>query len=187
MATYASVAELKDYIGPTDKPDALLGTFLESAESLINRFLGVDTVISSDVTERVTLCSDLADSDTLQYRFVLGKRPVTAIKKVNGTDYTGTNGTDFIVEHQRVVTFNDLSAYIAELKFDSFTIEYTAGYSTCPADIKLAEMILAAQSVGTAGSNAYQSYAIGDEKVTFKSRDDYETVKSLLASRKASR
>jgi len=51
MATYASLTELKAYLGVTDNSkDTLLTMYLESAEKTINNFLQVDTIVSSTVS-----------------------------------------------------------------------------------------------------------------------------------------
>lgn len=182
MATYVSVAELKSFLGipvlDTSK-DALLQIYLDSAEDTINRYLGVDTMASSDVTERIKECDLLRRYDGV--RFFVRKRPVTAIKKIEGVTYSGTEGVDFIIENLRGIVIKNLTNYLIGIKFQTFEIIYTAGYTTIPGSIKMAEMILAASlSTNSGGNSAYQSYAIGEEKVVFRSQEEYLSVLNSL-------
>lgn len=181
MTTYASLAEVKDYLGITDNSkDALLNIYLDSAERVINGFFSVDTMLSTDYTERLKIDST-SPSDQRGYEFFLRKRPVTAIKSINGITYTGVAETDYIIENQRKVTFKEISTYLVGFWWDSIKIVYTAGFATVPADIKLAEMMIVGQMYATGGSNnAYSSYAIGDEKVVFKSKEESQAVLNLL-------
>lgn len=181
MTTYASLAEVKDYLGITDSSkDTLLGIYIDSAERVINGFFSVDTLLSSDYTERLKI-NATSPSDQRGYEFFFRKRPVTAIKSLNGITYTGVEGTDHIIENLRHVTFKNISQYLVGFWWDSIVFVYTAGFSTVPADIKLAEMMIVGQMYATGGSNnAYSSYAIGDEKVVFKSKEEAQAVLSLL-------
>lgn len=155
----------------------MIQSYLDSAEAIINKYLDVDTVVSSDVTERVKW-NDCG-------KYVMRKRPITAVKTINGTTYTGTIGTDFIVENKRILNFRDIDQYLINLNFDSFEIVYTAGYASCPADIKLAEQLLVSTMYGTKGTTgAYESYQIGEEKVVFKSKEDSELFLKYLKPHK---
>lgn len=61
MTTYASLAELKAYCGiPTadTTQDSLLGIYLDASEKVINGLFSVDTMLSSDYTERLKINSN---------------------------------------------------------------------------------------------------------------------------------
>lgn len=182
MTTYASKDELKAYLwiplADTSK-DSLLTIYLESAESYINWLFNVDTLVTGDYTERLKIN---ANSQNLWFEFVARKRPVTAIKQINWIDFVWTEWIDYIVEYQRVITFKNIAQYLAWFWWDTLLIKYTAGYTTIPADIKLAEMMIAGESFANAGWNgAYDSYAIWDEKVVFKKESDQKAFMRLLA------
>lgn len=178
MTTYATLAEVKAYLGITGTAqDPTLQIYLDAAESYINGYLDVDTLGVSDVTERVKV-PRLNDEG---YPFVFRKRPVTAIKTISGVTYTGVLGTDFVIENKRKVTLRYLNGYITNFNWDTISVVYTAGYSTIPAAIKLAEMMLVGAFNAGGGSNgSYSSYAIGDEKVVFKTQEELKQYTLLL-------
>lgn len=106
---------------------------------------------------------------------------MTAIKKLNGITYTGVLGTDYIIENLRKVTFKQIAEYLTGFWWDSIEFIYTAGFSTIPSDIKMAELMIASSMHATRGANnSYSAYQIGDERVTFKSKTDADDVMRLL-------
>ena len=77
MTTYASVADVKAYLKINDSSqDALLGSLLGQAEAVINKYLGVDTILNSTQTERFPIQFRFPD-------FFFSKSPVTEISKIN--------------------------------------------------------------------------------------------------------
>ena len=183
MTTYATTDELKAYLGidiaDTSK-DTLLNIYLNSAERYINGYFSVDTLLTANYTERLKI-DPCSRDDNRGYVFYLRKRPVTSIVSLNGNTYTGTIETDYIIENQRKVTFKQISQYLTGFWWDTVTIVYTAGFSSVPYDIKLAEIMIASGFYATAGTNqVYESYQIGDEKVVFKSSAEQDAVWKLL-------
>lgn len=179
---YTDLATLKSYLDITDSAkDTLLQMYLDSAERVINGFFSVDTMRTSDYTERLKIAATYPYNDSRGYEFFMRKRPVHSIKSINGISYTGVLGTDYIIENHRKVTFKQIAQYLTGFWWDSCEFVYSAGFDTIPADFQLAELQIAANMYATAGSNnAYQSYQIGDEKVVFKSAEDAKQVLALL-------
>lgn len=173
-----SVAEAKAYMGITSTTDdTLIGTLIDYSEGLIENY--VDNKIDQvSITNEVL---DIVDKFDLQYvpSFDLAPNytyartmyyPITSLS-ITSDGTTLVSGTDYTYESDTgVITFyTSVSDYQQALK-----ATYTAGYATCPSDIKLValEIIKAMfQNAGTAfkGYGKVSSKKIGDFSVSYGS------------------
>lgn len=133
-----SLTDIKTYLGITDaSQDARLTLLQGSCESYVKNIIG--EVEQSTATERVDYRHTKRSGS-----FFVSRMPVTAITKIDASTVSLTNGTDWISKKNQI-TIPDLWRYLASITdFDSWTIEYTAGYTSgnMPSDLKLAVYLL---------------------------------------------
>ncbi|HOU26519.1 MAG TPA: head-tail connector protein [Paludibacteraceae bacterium] len=173
-----SLSEAKAFMGVTSSTDdTLIGTLIDYAEGLIENYIDnkIDQVsISNEILE-------IVDRFDLQYipSFDLAPKykyartlyyPIASLS-ITQDGTTLTSGTDYTYEaNTGVITFyTNVSDYQQGLKAN-----YTAGYSTCPNDIKLVALELTKALYQNAGATAkgYGSVSnkkIGDFSVSYKS------------------
>jgi hypothetical protein len=105
--------------------------------------------------------------------FYLKNSPITDVTKVNGVD-PGSVGTDFIIESNRIELKNPLTP---STTFPyRYTIEYSAGYSTIPEDVKLAVLTLASAIYTTKGSQGVASFRQDLLSVNYKADGILDTI-----------
>lgn len=133
-----TLSDIKIYLGISDtSQDARLTLLQESCEAFVKWMVG--EVEQSTATERVKYRYTHQSGS-----FLLQRKPITAISKIQGNTLTLVNDVDWIATGNRV-TIPRLSEYINQYnEFDSWTIEYTAGYTALlmPKDLKLAVYLL---------------------------------------------
>ncbi len=171
--SYASLAEVKSFLKISDSSqDTLLESLLASSEAFLNHYFGVDTLENSTFTERLPINPS---PNSCKLRYYLKKRPVTSIEKVNGRTFTWVLGTDYIILNQRVIEFvasAQFGQYLQGLFFDTFEMEYKAGYEAgeVPRDIVLAQIMLVWAYWGESGTaQKYESYSVDVERVVYRS------------------
>lgn len=180
---YSTLELFKSYlkVGGNDQ-DALLTTFLQSAHEQINKLCGVTSFKFAAYTQEVDARAIVDSSRGLEV--YLKNKPVKAIKKINGEDYTGVKGKDYLVIYDRRVIFQRLPLN----DFWFLTVEYEAGYAQedLPDDLKLMEMMIASGMWQQHWNEWVQSYKLGDEQIVFGSAsgggadDQFFSFKTLL-------
>jgi hypothetical protein len=86
----------------------------------------------------------------------------------------GSVGTDFIIESNRIELKNPLTP---STTFPyRYTIEYSAGYSTIPEDVKLAVLTLASAIYTTKGSQGVASFRQDLLSVNYKADGILDTI-----------
>lgn len=171
---YVTLAEFKDYIGVSwDQSDSTLTTLLKSAEELLNKLCGVTTFDQTEGEELV----DLRKVYTNYYglNMYLTNKPVQSILQIDGTDYNGVLGADYIIVQDRKVIFKNLSV---NDNFGFMRIKYKRGYNRAalvgdatvdqlPQDIKTMVMMLAGGMWQTKDYQGVTQYRLGDESISF--------------------
>lgn len=94
MANYATLEQLKSYLHITGtNEDTVLSLCLNASTDKMNRVIGVDTFLSSQVTSRI-----VPDFSKQENKYILEKFKVDSIDEINGITYTGVLDTDYIIE-----------------------------------------------------------------------------------------
>ena len=180
---YSNLELFKQYIGVSgNDQDQLLTSFLKTAYQKINKLCGVDSFLLKDREQMVDLRAIVESSRGLEV--YLKNKPVKMIKKINGEDYTGVKGKDYLVIYDRRVIFQRLPLN----DFWFLTVEYEAGYAQedLPDDLKLMEMMIASGMWQQHWNEWVQSYKLGDEQIVFGSAsggsadDQFFSFKTLL-------
>lgn len=168
--SYISTNDAKASLKISDSSqDTLLESYIAIAEGIINNRLWVDTILKTDNKQRVKF------NDYLE--FYLRKSPVVSIKKIAWQTYNWVLWTDYVIENKRKVIFKNLNWYTFNYNFDTFEIEFEAWYDLVPQGIKHACLLLVNNMYLSAWKIAFDSYAIWEEKISFKS--DEETLKMV--------
>ncbi len=185
-----SVAEAKAFMGITSSTDdTLIGTLIDYSEGLIENYIDnkIDTAsISNEVLS-------IVDKFDLQYvpSFDLAPNyhyartryfPITSLTVVYDTT-TLVNNTDYVYDPDTGVInfYTYVSDYLNKLK-----ASYTAGYTTCPNDIKFVALEVTKalyQNAGTTsrGYGKISSKKIGDFSVSYASTNiDIKMYSSVL-------
>ena len=98
-------------------------SILKSAEELLNKLCGVTTFDQTEDEELV----DLRKVYTNYYglNMYLTNKPVQSILQIDGADYNGVLGVDYIIAQDRKVIFKNLSV---NDNFGFIKIKYKWGY-----------------------------------------------------------
>ena len=183
MANYITLSEAKTYLGITDTTqDTKLTLIIDWVQDIIVNFIG--DISTSDKTENLSLCDIWRCSQVY-----LKNKPVTAIKKINWVSYTWVLNTDYLIENNKAI-INDLYQYLTNLKFNMFSIEYTAGYTTIPDDVKLAMLTLTAQEFNKKDWTVVKGYKLWPRTVDFdntlwQAEWTLNSIKGILSSYKS--
>lgn len=169
---YVNITELNNFLG-TSGIDSTITDMGESAEALLDTLIGtVGLEQRTGITEYFKPgYSPVYDEEGSV--FYLKNTPVTDVTKVNGVD-PGTVLTDFIIEYNRVELKTPVSA--SNTFPYRYTIEYTAGYTTIPEDVKLAVLTLASAIYTTKGSQGVASFRQDLLSVNYKADGILDTI-----------
>jgi len=171
---YVTLAEFKDYIGVSwNESDSTLTSILKSAEELLNKLCGVTTFDQTEDEELV----DLRKVYTNYYglNMYLTNKPVQSILQIDGADYNGVLGVDYIIAQDRKVIFKNLSV---NDNFGFMKIKYKWGYDRqaqvwdatvdqLPEDIKQMVKMLASGMWLKKDYQGVSSYKLWDESISF--------------------
>jgi hypothetical protein len=162
MASLATLAEFR-----TSQPalaavaDAQVQAALDAVSAWARGIVG--PVLTADFGTGVTAyVAKIRWSSTFADRFILPTKFATAISKIDGAAYTGALGTDYWLDGEEVT----MPSLPTRGSAPYFTVELTGG-GTCPADLKLAVVELAAQSVTKDAGREIGSQSLGPRSVTY--------------------
>jgi uncharacterized phiE125 gp8 family phage protein len=145
MSIAVTLAEAKEYIRVTST-DSTLGSMiqliLDGAEDVIAKYCG--TRLSSTVIEEIA-------NGGVQY-FSPGVRPVTAVTSIYHADAEYNYGADeWIVRDARIYPAYTGALVAGRWPRGTYYLTYTAGYSTVPAGMKQAILLLTARMFDNRG------------------------------------
>lgn len=169
---YVNLTELNNFLG-TSGIDSTVTDIGESAEALLDTLIGtVGLEQRTGITEYFKPgYSPVYDEEGSV--FYLKNTPITDVTKVNGVD-PGTINTDFIVEVNRIELKTPVSP--TNTFPYRYTIEYTAGYTTIPEDVKLAVNTLASAIYSTKSSQGVASFRQDLLSVNYKAESILDTI-----------
>jgi len=188
---YSSLSQFKAYLwidsGDTSK-DSQLTLALNSACKLLNHLCGVDSFDQAEYEEQIDLRKVYTNS--FWYNIFLKNKPVQSISQVNGSDYSWTKWTDYMVANQRRIIFKSLDV---NSDFGFITIKYTAWYNRnnewtdeLPDDLKLMEMILACWKLSDELKSELNiwvsSYKLWDEQIVYGWKTTDQTIDEIYFS-----
>lgn len=172
-ALLTTLAYLKEFMkleddeyGSTPPDDDLLTAMLTAATTAIQQYCYRDFVVK-DYSEHYNL-------DDYQYRLTLKNYPITSLSQVTIYPYdvspTIVSGDDFIIAKYGTIAYKPTATtqlgYFPP-GFQSVLVEYTAGFTTIPADIQLATAMVVSRLYYQAGRNTiYLSEKLGDYQYT---------------------
>lgn len=171
---YVTLAEFKEYIGVSwNESDSTLTSMLKSAEELLNKLCGVTTFDQTEDEELV----DLRKVYTNYYglNMYLTNKPVQSILQIDGADYNGVLGVDYIIAQDRKVIFKNLTV---NDNFGFMKIKYKWGYDRqaqvwdatvdqLPEDIKQMVKMLASGMWLKKDYQGVSQYRLWDESISF--------------------
>ncbi len=171
---YVTLAEFKDYIGVSwNESDSTLTSMLKSAEELLNKLCGVTTFDQTEDEELV----DLSKVYTNYYglNMYLTNKPVQSILQIDGADYNGVLGVDYLIAQDRKVIFKNLTV---NDNFGFMKIKYKWGYDRqaqvwdatvdqLPEDIKQMVKMLASGMWLKKDYQGVSQYRLWDESISF--------------------
>jgi len=147
---YASFDKVKADLGLTDKTkDTILAQMISDADAYLNSMLQIDSFDKQTFKEQIQV--KYINKTTIYSKMYLKNFNVSSLTKVNGKAYTGILGTDYMIQHSRVIHMTDLYNYTLELKFPYFEIEYVGWFERwdwntkedeLPAEIELMARLL---------------------------------------------
>lgn len=171
---YVTLAEFKDYIGVSwNESDSTLTSILKSAEELLNKLCGVTTFDQTEDEELVDLRKVYTNYNGLN--MYLTNKPVQSILQVNGENYNGVYGVDYIIVQDRKVMFKNLTV---NDNFGFMKIKYKWGYDRqaqvwdatvdqLPEDIKQMVKMLASGMWLKKDYQGVSQYRLWDESISF--------------------
>lgn len=177
-----TLADLKLYLGITAiTDDTLLDQLILSATAMIETVIG-NSIVSKSFTEYPEFESseyDLQhkaefDLNDRALQVFLSNYPVISVTSVKYGDplVTLVAGTDYTIDN---VTGIIILAGKAGDVYDGLVVQYTAGYSSAPADLQQVckDIVkeLYAGAKGTKGSGSVKSKSVGDLSVTYELGD----------------
>ncbi len=188
---YSSLSQFKAYLwidsGDTSK-DSQLTLALNGACKLLNHLCGVDSFDQAEYEEQIDLRKVYTNS--FWYNIFLKNKPVQSISQINGSDYSWTKWTDYMVANQRRIIFKSLDV---NSDFGFITIKYTAWYNRnnewtdeLPDDLKLMEMILACWKLSDELKSELNiwvsSYKLWDEQIVYGWKTTDQTIDEIYFS-----
>lgn len=169
--SYSTLAEFKSYLWiPTSdtSQDDVLTQCLSAAYSKLNHICWVDSF--SNWTYNQTIESRWIFDTARWLEFYLKNKPVSAITKLNGENYSWTKWTDYLIIYDRRAIFKELTLNERWM----LNVEYSAWFQTIPDDLKLLEMMIACWNLPESMKWTYwvwiSSYKLWDEQITFWSK-----------------
>lgn len=184
---YSSLSQFKSYLwipsSDTSK-DEQLTLILNWACATINKICGVDSFDEWTYEEEIDARKIYINS--FWYNIFLKNKPVSSINKINGEDYSGVKGSDYMVSQQRRVIFKKFDA-INDFWF--VNINYTSWYNRnnqwvdeLPDDLKMLEMMVACWLLPDSLKEEYHvwisSYKLWDEQIVFGAKNSANTQSS---------
>ena len=147
---YASFDKVKVDLGLTDNSkDTILAQLCDDTDAYLNSMLQIEWFDKWVYTDSVQM--KFVNKTTIYSKLYLNNFNVASISKINWIAYTGVLGTDYMIQHSRVVHLKDLYKYLMNLSFPYFDVEYTAGWDrsywvnkidTLPSDIEVMARLL---------------------------------------------
>lgn len=172
---YSSLAEFKNYIWVYDDSiDSQLLLFLNSANSLLNKLLNIDSFDEWIIDENIKLDSSFSWSFSWSWliSIYLRNKPVKEILEINDSVYSW----NYLIVNDRKIIFNDNSLYSKINSFWFIKVKYRYWYNRgntwewideLPYDIKLMEMMLASWFYQNKWFEWVNSYKLWDEQIVF--------------------
>lgn len=188
---YSSLSQFKAYLwidSEDTSKDSQLTLALNGACKLLNHLCGVDSFDQAEYEEQIDLRKVYTNS--FWYNIFLKNKPVQNISQVNGSDYSWTKWTDYMVANQRRIIFKSLDV---NSDFGFITIKYTAWYNRnnewtdeLPDDLKLMEMILACWKLSDELKSELNiwvsSYKLWDEQIVYGWKTTDQTIDEIYFS-----
>lgn len=188
---YSSLSQFKTYLwidSEDTSKDSQLTLALNGACKLLNHLCGVDSFDQAEYEEQIDLRKVYTNS--FWYNIFLKNKPVQSISKINGSDYSWTKWTDYMVANQRRIIFKSLDV---NSDFGFITIKYTAWYNRnnewtdeLPDDLKLMEMILACWKLSDELKSELNiwvsSYKLWDEQIVYGWKTTDQTIDEIYFS-----
>jgi hypothetical protein len=185
---YSSLSQFKSYLwipsSDTSK-DEQLTMILNSACATINKICWVDSFDEWTYEEEIDARKIYINS--FWYNIFLKNKPVSSIDKINGENYSGVKGSDYMISQQRRAIFKKFD-WINDFWF--VTITYTAWYNRArtewqttiddlPDDLKMLEMMVACWYLPDNLKEEYHvwisSYKLWDEQIVFGAKSSANT------------
>lgn len=188
---YSSLSQFKAYLwidSEDTSKDSQLTLALNGACKLLNHLCGVDSFDQAEYEEQIDLRKVYTNS--FWYNIFLKNKPVQSISKINGSDYSWTKWTDYMVANQRRIIFKSLDV---NSNFGFITIKYTAWYNRnnewideLPDDLKLMEMILACWKLSDELKSELNiwvsSYKLWDEQIVYGGKTTEQSIDDIYFS-----
>lgn len=188
---YSSLSQFKAYLwidSEDTSKDSQLTLALNGACKLLNHLCGVDSFDQAEYEEQIDLRK--VYTNTFWYNIFLKNKPVQSISQINGSDYSWTKWTDYMVANQRRIIFKSLDV---NSNFGFITIKYTAWYNRnnewtdeLPDDLKLMEMILACWKLSDELKSELNiwvsSYKLWDEQIVYGWKTTDQTIDEIYFS-----
>lgn len=188
---YSSLSQFKAYLwidSEDTSKDSQLTLALNGACKLLNHLCGVDSFDQAEYEEQIDLRKVYTNS--FWYNIFLKNKPVQSISQINGSDYSWTKWTDYMVANQRRIIFKSLDV---NSDFGFITIKYTAWYNRnnewtdeLPDDLKLMEMILACWKLSDELKSELNiwvsSYKLWDEQIVYGWKTTDQTIDEIYFS-----
>ena len=177
-----SYSEVADFIGGwVTSTNYKLQVIVDSVNWYIYNYIGYD-ISSWNKTDVVKIC-DI----TNEWAIFLNSKNVKEVVKINGVDYSGikwyTSESTYRIVNWRKVVIDDLSNYLADMKWLYFEIEYSAWLATIPADLKYAWLLMASIDFWKDWWKDIKSYKLWPRSVTFETEwtaEQVMTIKNIL-------
>lgn len=171
-----TLAELKSYLGVTDtSQDDVLNIFLDSANDFVEAYVGRN-IEADDYTE-------YKDWDGQRY-ILLENYPVNTITSfqvnqwtLDTPDYQDVDASEYKLSPKLWKIF---LTFYKERGFQNYKIEYNAGYTTIPGDLKLATLKLAGSYYNGKNSDGVQRETVAGDSITFESQQVSNDVLAIL-------
>lgn len=161
------LSDLKIYLWTSwSEQDDRLNLLIANIQTILESILW--DLTSWTKTEKICIC-DVDNS----WGFYLKIPNPSAITKINWKSYTWTLDTDYMFDWTKVI-IKDLYAYLTNLEFKSFKIEYTAWYNPIPKDLQQAMFILIAQELNKTEWSQIKSYKLWPRTVQFMDNSEVE-------------
>lgn len=188
---YSSLSQFKTYLwidSEDTSKNSQLTLALNGACGLLNHLCGVDSFDQAEYEEQIDLRKVYTNS--FWYNIFLKNKPVQSISQINGSDYSWTKWTDYMVANQRRIIFKSLDV---NSDFGFITIKYTAWYNRnnewtdeLPDDLKLIEMILACWKLSDELKSELNiwvsSYKLWDEQIVYGWKTTDQTIDEIYFS-----
>ena len=138
---YITTGELKAFADKHPDDDTLLQGYCDSAEQIIENYLGYSPVLK----EYTTSCYGLGSRC-----FALEAKPIVSVSEVTANGENVDLSSVKIIKDTPYIAFDDDSCFFRSVKY---SVTYTAGYENIPQQIKTVALQIASLLWESAGGN----------------------------------